>query len=205
MQFSKIFSAPAKNVLSGIKDKYSESVRQLTENPMILQINKQIHFTSSIAALAAQDEAQILGAVHFLEIGGSSGNGADLQLPVIHAFCETLASTVENRPCVPIVVCPDISRASTLRSACLLCGAYMLLCDFAALDLVVSTFSGVLRDIDLQQDSSADEAMLSCWRALAHARDLRWLDMRSDGAEPVLDLELAGHYALAAKTAACAC
>ena len=78
----------------------------------------------------------------------------------------------------------------------------MLLCDFAALDLVVSTFSSVLHDIDLQQGSSADEAMLlSCWRALAHARDLRWLDMRGDGAEPVLDLELAGHYALPANGA----
>ena len=170
---------------------------------MILQINKRIHFTSSTAALA-QDETSSLGTAHFLEIGGSSGSGADLQLPVIHAFCETLAFTVEDRPCVPIVVCPDSSRPSSLRSACVLCGAYMLLCDFAALDLVVSTFSRVLRDIDLPHDSSADEAMLGCWSALAHARDLRWLDMRSNGAEPVLDLELAGHYALR-PTAACAC
>ena len=69
---------------------------------MICQINTNVYFTSSNAALAAKKEASSLESAHFLEVGGASGNGADLQLRVVLAFCETLSSTVDARPGVPI-------------------------------------------------------------------------------------------------------
>ena len=127
---------------------------------MICQINKNVYFTSSNAALAAKKEASSLESAHFLEVGGASGNGADLQLRVILAFCETLSSTVDARPGVPIVVCPDPDSPSSLRSARVLCGAYMLLCDQVGLDVVVSTLSAAMSDISPSGGEAVDATTL---------------------------------------------
>ena len=165
---------------------------------MILPICKDVYFTSSSAASAAQNEVSSLGSAHFLEIGGSSGDGADLHLCVIDAFCETLASTVESRPDVPIIVCPENDSLSSLRGACLLCGAYLLLSEGIGLDFVVSTFSQILSDASAWRAEGVDEPIMSCWSALQRARDLQWIGSQCDGAELGFDLELATHYALAA-------
>ena len=165
---------------------------------MLSQINENIYFTSSNAVLAAQEEVCSLESAHFLEVGGASGNGADLQLRVILAFCKTLSTTVDARPGVPIVVCPESDSPSSLQSARVLCGAYMLLCDQVGLDVVVSTLSAAMSDISPRGREAVDATTLDCWTALNHARDLHWIGIPCDGTEPTLDMELASHYALAA-------
>ena len=164
----------------------------------MLQIRNRVFLTSNTAELAAHKEALSLKSPHFLEIGGST-DGLDLHLSVIHAFCETLASTLENRPGVPIVVCPENKSPSSLRSACLLCGAYMLLHDQSKLELVTSTLSRYISSTNaVVAGIEVDKSIVCCWRALERARDLYWLVSQSDGSEPALDLEMASHYALAA-------
>ena len=136
---------------------------------------------------------------YFLEIGGVSG--ADLQFCVILAFCETLSSTVDTRPGVPIVVCPESNSSSSLCSACVLCGAHMLLYDQVGLIVVVSTLSATMSDISTCGCEAVDATILDCWTALHRARDLRWIGVPCHGTEPtlyMLDIELASHYALAA-------
>ena len=160
----------------------------------MIQINKDVYFTFSSAVLAARDEISSLESAHLLEIGGASENGTNLQLSVIHSFCLTVSSTIDDRPSVPIVICPECDSPSSLRCACLLCGAYMLLCDQVGLEVVISTFS----DINPCGSKAIDNTILNCWTALHHARDLHWLGVQCDGAEPALDLELVSHYALAA-------
>ena len=163
----------------------------------MLPISKDVYFSSSSASLATNNEVLNLGSCHFLEIG-SSVDVTDMQLPVIHAFCETLSSTIENRPDIPIIVCPENNDPSTIRGACLLCGAYMLLNEQMDLDAVVSTLSPILSDIGPFDSRSVNGPTVSCWTALQAARDLKWIGQQREGAEPALDLELATHYALAA-------
>ena len=139
------------------------------------------------------DEASNFGSAHFVQIDGSSSNGIGVPLRVIQAFCETMSAAVETYQRVPIVVCADSACPFNLGSACLLCGAYLLLCEQADFKTVVENFSAILLDI-----GSCDwqDGVIACWKALAHARDLRWVRTASgDSDEPTLDVEMASHYA----------
>ena len=108
-----------------------------------------------------------------------------------------VTATLESRPSEPIIVCPENDDPSSLRSACLLCGAYLLLIEEASLELVLATFHGVLQSISGAVGAEIrNEPIVGCWRALDRACALRWLAKPSDGpAEPALDTDMASHYA----------
>jgi hypothetical protein len=108
----------------------------------MLSLGKQLHFTSHSAAKAMQQESCATNSVHFVEVGESSASG--LHISVIHAFCESMRATIESRPDQPIVVCPEDDDIRTVSDACQLCGAFLLLCEDAGLDRVLSAFEDAL-------------------------------------------------------------
>ena len=157
------------------------------KNKMI-NLSNQLHFTPCPATQAVQHECACLESAHFLEIGGSQRDGTDLPLPVILAFCEMVTATLENRPTKPVVVCPEDNNSSTIRSTCMLCGAYLLLVEKKGLDFVLATFRHVLE--------AAAEPIVGCWKALGRASALHWLELANDeGQQPALDMAAASHYA----------
>jgi hypothetical protein len=142
-----------------------------------------------------QTELCMLDSAHFVEVGGSSSQTeSTLHISIIHAFCESMRDTIQARPNQPIVVCPDDGDMSAVSDACLLCGAYLLLCEDAGLDRVLSAFEGVLDGCLAARRT----AIVDCWAALHRGRALGWLGIADDDApEPALDVEMASHYALA--------
>ena len=161
----------------------------------VSDLNKRIHFTTSSAEDAALYEASDIESAHFIQIEGSSSNGGVVDLSVIHAFCETMSAAVETHESVPIVVCVDSASPSNLGSSCLLCGAYLLLYEIVDFQTVAATFRSVLDMVSCEWQ----DGVIDCWKALARARDLRWVGTTSgDSDEPALDVEMASHYALPA-------
>ena len=142
-----------------------------------------------------QQKTCMLSSPHFVEVGGSSDQTENgLPISVIHAFCESMRSTIESRPDQPIVVCPEDNDIQTVGNACKLCGAFLLLCQGAGLDHVLSAFRGTLQGCLAARRT----AIVDCWAALHRARVLGWLGSADDDErEPTLDVEMASHYALA--------
>ena len=104
-----------------------------------------------------------------------------------------MRDTIESRPNQPIVVCPADHATGTMSDACLLCGAFVLLCEDAGLDDVLSTFEEALQG----RLAARRAAIVDCWTALHRARALGWLGATdNDASEPALDVEMASHYAL---------
>ena len=165
---------------------------------MLFQISSSLYFTSSQTELAIQNEAPTLESPHFLEIVGSNSDEANVPLSDIYSFCETISSTLERKPSVPIVVCPASTSPSCLSTACMLCGAYLILHNQLALDAVITTFS-CLESLtnNILERKVVDEPITTCWRAIERARSLRWLGSQPYGADLALDMEMACHYALA--------
>ena len=163
-------------------------------NPTMHHLGKHLHFTSDSAGNAMQHESLTLSLAHFVEIGGSSTPTANgLHISVIHSFCESMRATIESRPDQPIIVCPEHHGVRTVSNACQLCGAFLILCEGATLDRVLSAFKHALQGFLPPRRT----AIVDCWAALHRARTLGWLGNADDEHEPALDVEMACHYALA--------
>jgi hypothetical protein len=161
----------------------------------MLCVGKKLHFSSNPAAEALQHEFCILNSVHFVVVGGSSiPITSGLHIAVIHAFCESMRATIDSRPNQPVVVCPEDHGIWAVSDACQLCGAFLLLCEDAGLDHVLSAFQDHLPGFP----ASRRHVIVACWTALHRARALGWLGLADgDEHEPALDVEMASHYALA--------
>jgi hypothetical protein len=122
-----------------------------------------------------------------------------LQLSVLHAFCEYMQDTIDSHRDQCVVVCPEDSSQASVATACLLCGAYLLLCERRELTHVLNTFQHSLERIDTVSEEGNYEriaaSIISSWRALDRARALHWLGCADDASEPMLDVDMAVHYA----------
>jgi hypothetical protein len=162
----------------------------------MLSFGRRLYFTSHSAAMAMQQEFCMLNSAHFIEVGGSNTQiTTGLHISIVHAFCESMSATIKAQPNRPIVVCAEVQHIGAVSDACLLCGAFLLLCEDAELDTVLSTFEDTLQEY-LETRRSA---IIDCWTALHRGRVLGWLEGHSDDdtLEPTLDVEMASHYALA--------
>jgi hypothetical protein len=164
----------------------------------LLPLHRNLFFTTTAVRQAISDKAHTLNAAHFIGVGGSSDGPC---LSVIHAFCEQVGAFATSHPSTPVVICPQDISGSSLRNSRLLCGAYLLLHLEVEFDEILNMFKDELAEIaDHEQLSSADETsdIVDNWAALHRARQLHWLGTESREYEPLLDVEMAAHYALAA-------
>jgi hypothetical protein len=156
----------------------------------------QMYFTPDLATNAMQHELCTLNSVHFVEVGESTSDG--LHISVINAFCESMHTAIESRSDQTIVVCPAVRDVMTGSDTCLLCGAFLLLCNetsgLESLDHVLSAFKDTLQGYLAARRT----AIVDCWTALHRARAIGWLSITyDDDHEPPLDVEMSRHYALA--------
>ena len=162
-------------------------------------ICENVRFTSRTAEKAMQDRIK---TAHFIDICGSDQAGNNLQISTIWNLCETIDSFIENHPHSTIVICPEHATSKSLSDACLLFGAYLILCRGVELDDLLDGMKDILEGIDQEPLSSSAElhpnvCVIDFWNSLLQAKKLKWLGkMITDDAEPLLDVEMAGHYAL---------
>jgi hypothetical protein len=163
-----------------------------------LPLHRNLFFTTTAVRQAISDKTHTLNAAHFIGVGGSSDSPC---LSLIHSFCEHVGAFATSHPSTPVVICPQDTSGSSLRNSCVLCGAYLLLHLEVDFDAVLDMFKDELAEMaDNEQLSSADETsdIVDNWAALHRARQLQWLGTESSDYEPLLDVEMAAHYALAA-------
>ena len=138
-------------------------------------------------------------ATHFVEIGGAYSVKCvkQLQLSVVHAFCDYMQDTLDSHRGQRVVVCPEDSSQASVATACLLCGAYLLLCESREMTHVLNTFQYSFEWIDTVSEEGNDysTSIIGSWRALDRARALHWLGYADDVSEPMLDVDMAVHYA----------
>ena len=136
---------------------------------------------------------------HFVEIGGAGGfeDCQHLHISVLHSFCAYLQDTVEARRDQPIIICPEDASQTSVGMSCLLCGAYLLLCERKGLAHVLSAFESTLSRIAAtsERNMRMTTSITDCWTALSHACALRWLGAANETTEPMLDVQRAAHYA----------
>ena len=182
------------------------------EKCQIVRIGLRLHLSDTTAIHATEHDLCQRNAVHFVEIG-SSIDKSQLQLPVIHAFCKEMQTTIDSHDEELIVICLEDDSPTTKRNACLLCGAYLILCEGASCHIVLDEFKDLgicfgaceSSDLCLKQESGTNK-IEECWRAIERARNLRWIQfphpndpdpLETDDA-PLFDIEMAVHYALPA-------
>ena len=158
----------------------------------IIQVQANVYFATGTAATAKQADFCLENSAHFVEVGGSAQNGdcVHLHIAVIHSFCQMMQATVQKHLNQVIIVCPEVCDMRSTSNACLLLGAYLILCEHLAIDDGLDYLSRAMRSPS--HSSRIDAAVImDCWRALTSARDLRWLGpSESDDVEPVYDLEM---------------
>ena len=162
-------------------------------NAGVLPVGVQVFFTPFTAAQAQDSPFCQTHAAHFVEVGGAHAikDSQLLHISVIHHFCEYMQGTVDSHRDKSIVICPEDSCSQSVANACLLCGAYLLLCERRALQHVLTAFESTLSTMARCRSDS----VMDCWRALEHARALRWLGAADASSEPLYDVEMAAHYA----------
>ena len=167
-----------------------------SQEPSVVSVGYNLYCTPLTAARARETPFCVNSTIHFVEIG-SAKTINDNHISVLHSFCEYMQDTVDSYPGQPIVICPEDSSDASVATACLLCGAYLLLSQRRDLAHVLSAFEvtfsmmiTVPARIPWMSSSIAD-----CWRALDRARALRWLGAADEECEPMLDVEMAAHYA----------
>ena len=116
-----------------------------------------------------------------------------MNLGSIHKFCTTLRSYLKTYTTEDIVICSEPSDEAE-TNACLLVGAYMILCLGQPSAQVVRTLSPALPGLLTYRDISPgpqnfDLRLEDCWEALEKAAELDWLDL--DGG---FDPEEYAHY-----------
>jgi hypothetical protein len=167
-------------------------------------INVDLHFITEMTDLALQDQTYCFKAAHFLDIGGSATEDV-LQISVFHRFCETMCSSIDAHPNMPIVVCPKDQDVSSLSTACQLLGAYLILEHDCQVNRVQDICRPILDEIARRKPKQPpdipgphDSCMIDCWHALDQAKSLTWLTSSDAKTESILDVEMAAHYAMPA-------
>ena len=174
------------------------------QTPAVLKIGN-MHFTSRTPEQAMNDENFLMVEANFLDISASGNPDNALDLFVVYSFCEAIRDIIKSHPeSAAVVVCPQDDSLSALRNACMLFGAYLLLCADIGLEEVVIHSKGSLDLIDERERSGANSGpsqhcsthIPDCWRALHQASALRWIGQKVRGGEdPTFDSESAAHYA----------
>jgi hypothetical protein len=162
--------------------------------PIPEPVGSHVFFTPCTAARVQETHFCLTHATHFVEIGGAHAikESPLLHISVIHNFCEYMQDTVDLHRDQSIVICPEDNNSQSVANACLLCGAYLLLCERKELAHVLSAMKKILDTMVKSRSAS----LINCWRALEHARTLRWLGAADESSEPMYDVEMATHYAL---------
>ena len=160
---------------------------------LIASLGLNLQFTFATADRAKQDSFCSSTPVHFIEVGRSACGR--LHISVIQTFCEMVCDAIEACPETPIVLCMEDENFTTKRNACTLCGAYLLLFEDSDIHRVTEEFANASGQGGSHACRYITDDVLSCWRALERARALRWLGPQADGGDPVLDVEMAAHYA----------
>ena len=165
------------------KRKYKDSKQERIPTMTVL-------FTCCTALEAMDDECCADQAAHFIDVGSSSSSQACLHISIIEAFCKSVCDAQKSRPDTAIIICPQDDSESSLSNAVLLYGAYLILCQDEPLDRVVDNLRA-----SIKRASTSGARIIDAWDALHRARELHWLAApdRSDG--PVLDIDMAAHYA----------
>ena len=170
---------------------------------MIVEFGKRLHFAFATAAQAMDQEFCLENCVHFVEIGRSTteDGASNLSVSIVDAFCEMMLDTVSSHPGQAIVMCLEDLSLSTARHAYFLCGAYLVLCEKWGVEDVQQGFKKALLKSQDRAFSrvfpTVSKESEDCLQALHLAKALNWLGYDED-APPVLDMEMASHYALPA-------
>ena len=163
-----------------------------------------IRLTLCTAEQAMQERIDDAKPGHFIDVCGSEESAEKIQLPIIMAFCDSINTECESHPDATIFVCPESKTSTALANACLLFGAYRILCQDVGMDQLVVEMKEALDEIEAdhrhtriqQQPSTRHKIIMDSWVALHQARALNWLGARpSEVSEPLLDVEMATHYA----------
>ena len=167
---------------------------------LIFSVSEHIRFTAGTAEQAKQQEFCQNNTSHFVEIGesGTTEGAHRVNISTIHAFCEMMANTVDEHRVDPVIVCAENCSPTAKSNACLLCGAYLLLCESMDLDRVCELFKDTLTTLSASKIArNLNTDIVDCWSALHRARHLHWLGTAHDGdeSEPAFDVEMASHYA----------
>ena len=161
-----------------------------------IAICTDVHFTSSTADDAIHTLSHTAKPAHWIEITDPENPLDCIHISTIHSVCDSISDAIELHPDNIIVVCPKNASLASLGNALQLFGAYTLLNTNIGLQLLLESSFNTLEAINCQNTNAA---IRNCWTALHHARSLRWIgDMPAQDIEPVLDVEMAAHYALPA-------
>jgi hypothetical protein len=163
----------------------------------MLVSNRSTNVCFSPSPSIQQREKDLTKGAHFVKVASSQLK--HIKFFVVSDFCEAICEAIKSHKNAPVIVCPEDGSMNSLKIAILLFGAYQVVCKNFTVAQLLNDMKDDIDKIAVDQTRAQEtesHKIKNYWNALERARRLQWMASPSaEDIDPILDMEMAAHYA----------